>query len=712
MKKSNPKVILIALGLFLFILIIAMNVGYVTLAKKHLRTGVNILDFQKNKALAEVVEMGKRGTIYDRNNEVIAQDIERYQIFLVLDKNLVSVVDKIPLHVVDIEKTADVLNKHLGIPKEEAIKILSQSELKQVEIGEYGKKISKETKEAIEAEELPGVRFKQVLDRVYPSGHFSSNILGFARYNGKEDRIVGEMGLEAYLDDYLKGSDGLKRYKIGKHGQIIPGEEETVRVAQNGNDVHLTLDSNIQSSLETMLHEDTSIDRWAVVMNAKTGELLAAGNSRDFDLNKKDIKNYNNIVADVSYEPGSISKVFTYSAAFDTDNVDESLQIETGKFYVGLKDGVPYRASSSEDAINVIKDATAHGEYVSYKKGIALSTNTTAIDLLVNHMKRNIFLDYLDKFELYKNIEIEGINSVAGVQNTKGPLEMVNTAFGQGSTTTAMNIVQGFSAIVNNGIMSKPYIIDYVIDPKTKEKKKETVQVHKEILKKSTAEKMNDYLRAPIEEPYGTGYMYRLNDVKILGKTGTAEIVVNGRYSDDTYIKSVMIAAPASDPEVIIYYAQKSGLYYPMKADRIKDLVKISLDTLSIEAKKEEKAGETSDFNVSTMPNFINHSLNFIEEDLQKMHVEVIKIGDGERVIAQYPNINDDVPSKRKVYLYTGGAIVMPDMKDWTYKEIVQFSRISGIGISIKGSGLVKKQNIAPKSTINKESDIVVELSP
>lgn len=710
MRKSNPKVILITIGLFLFVALIIGNVGYVALAKKHLRTGTDIIAFQQNKALEEVEEIGKRGTIYDRNGEVIAQDIERYQIYLVLDKSLVDVASKNPLYVTDIKKTAEVLNKHTGIPIEDATALLSNPEAKQVEIGTYGKSLTKETKEAIEKEELPGIRFKQVMERVYPSGYFMSNILGFARYNSEKGRIVGEMGLEAYLDEYLKGENGLKQYTIGKYGQIIPGQEKTIKLVKNGNDVHLTIDKNIQSALESLLKEEDNIERWAVVMNAKTGELLAGGSSTGFDLNKKDIKSYTNMIADVSYEPGSVAKVFTYATAIDTNNLDESKTVASGSFYVGLDDyGNPIRLPSSAGSINTIKDAfNANYGYITYKQGLAYSTNTTAVDLLVNHIKSKTYVEYLDKFKLYEDIGVQGISSVAGFKNTSGPLEIVNTAFGQGSSTTALNLVQGFSAIVNNGIMSKPYIIDYVVDPYTNKKAIENKPVHTEVLKSSTAEKMNEYLRAPVEEDYGTVRHYRLNDIKILGKSGTAELVIDGRYSDNIFINSVMLAAPADNPEIIMYYAQKSNVFDRPKYDKVKSTLKVALDKLLIN--NNSKVDQNKDFTVTNMPNLINHTLDYATSRLENSHINQIIIGNGNTVIKQYPLENEILVNDRKVFVYTGGAIVMPDMSGWSYKEVVAFSRLSGIGIQIKGSGQVVSQNVPSNTTINSDSQIEVEL--
>lgn len=710
MRKSNPKVILITVGLFLFIALIIFNVSYVAIAKKHLRTGTDIIAFQQNKALEEVEEIGKRGTIYDRNGEVIAQDIERYQIFIVLDKNLVDVATKRPLYVTDIEKTSEMLNRHTGIPIEDALNILSNPNAKQVEIGIYGKSLTKDTKEAIEKEELPGIRFKQVMERVYPSGYFMSNILGFARYNSEKGRIVGEMGLEAYLDEYLKGENGLKQYTIGKLGQIIPGKEKTIKLVKNGNDVHLTIDKNIQSALETMLKEEDGIERWSVVMNAKTGELLAAGSSNGFDLNKKDIKSYTNMIADVSYEPGSVAKVFTYATAMDTGNLDDNKKVESGSFYVGLDyDGNPIRLPSSVGSINTIKDAfNANYGYISYKDGLAYSTNTTAVDLLVNHIKSKTFSEYLDRFKLYENIDVQGITSVTGVKNMSGPLEIVNTAFGQGSSTTALNLVQGFSAIVNNGIMSKPYIIDYVLDPYTNKKVIENNPIQTEILQKSTAEKMNEYLRAPVEESYGTVHRYRLNDIKILGKSGTAELVIDGKYSENIFINSVILAAPADNPEIILYYAQKSDVFDRPKYEKIKSTLKVALDNLLIDQKS--KVDQNKTFVVTKMPNLINHTLEYATKKLEQSLVNLIKIGDGNSVIKQYPEENDTLVNDRKVFIYSGGAVMMPDMTGWSYKEVVAFSRLSGIGIQIKGSGKVVSQNISTNTTISQDSQIEVEL--
>lgn len=710
MKKSNPKVIIITVGLFLFIAIIILNVFYISMTKKHLRTGIDVIEFQKNKALFTVVEKARRGTIYDRNGEVIAQDIERYQLYIVLDESLKEVVTKKPLYVVDKEKTATVLNQHLGIPVEEALKYMNRKDAKQVEIGVYGKSLSKETKEALEKTALPGLRFTQVLERVYPTGKFASNILGFARYNTEKNRIVGEMGIEQYLDNYLVGEDGLKEYKVGKNGQVIPGQEKVLKSVRHGNDAYLTIDKNIQEALENVVEEDDKLDRWIVVANAKTGEILGVATSTGFDLNKKNITKYTNVVADTSYEPGSTIKVFTYAAAIDNNTFPEDKGFVTGPYHVGYNgQGEIVRINSEKNAINTIYDAQKK-QYgtVNLKEALARSLNTVTTELLVSHLKFKPFTQYFDKFQLYENLKIPGINTVAGIRNFKGPIEMINTAFGQGSSTTALNIVQAFSGVLNKGVMSKPYIIDFVVNPTTSEKLYQNTPVKTQILKQSTADKMIEYLKEPMNPEYGTARGYRLSDINVIGKTGTGEFVIDGKYSKNTFIYSTILAAPAENPEIILYYAQKTPTTTQMNREKIKSALRLALDTLKTD--KQLVLQNKKEFKIQPMQNFVNHTIKYATERANKISNNVQVIGSGESVIAQYPSQSEEIISNRKIFLFAGGIIRMPNMQGWTYKDVATFSRLSGLGITIKGSGSVVKQNIPQNTTLDQKSDIIVEL--
>ncbi len=272
----------------------------------------------------EGVIEAKRGTIYDRNGDVIAEDSVAYTLVAILDDSVTTDEDN-PKHVVDYETTAAVLSQYIDLDEQTILEKLKKKEsnpkLFQVEFGSKGRDLSHTIMEQIREEELPGIIFNPSPIRFYPNSMFASHLIGYAQ---KEDnQTVGKMGIELSWNEQLTGSPGAYNYNSDIWGYILPYSEKIITSPQDGQDIYLTIDKTIQTFLEEALteaEEKYSPEKMlAVVADPKTGEILAMGQRPSFNPSDRVglEKNWHNEVVEFSYEPGSTMKTFTLAAAIE-----------------------------------------------------------------------------------------------------------------------------------------------------------------------------------------------------------------------------------------------------------------------------------------------------------------------------------------------------------------------------------------------------------
>ena len=327
-SKSTSKIFII-FTLFCFILI-AFRTSYLALSTNI--DGINIKEFANDRTIVKTSIPASRGTIYDVNGDVLAQNVSSYTLIAYLDPERSKNQKKL-YHVEDKVTTAEKLSTVIDMKKEDILDILNQEGLYQVEFGYAGKNLTEMEKEKIEALSLPGIDFIEDEKRYYPNGDFASYTIGYAKKN--EDGIItGELGIEALLDSALKGVNGEITYQKDRDGRKIAGTKELKVDAKNGDDIYLTIDSNIELFVEQALRENFGKypSEWAVavVADAKTGKILAASQRPSYDPNILNIKNYMDITVSTPYEPGSIMKIYTYMAAMEKGTYDGSATYESG----------------------------------------------------------------------------------------------------------------------------------------------------------------------------------------------------------------------------------------------------------------------------------------------------------------------------------------------------------------------------------------------
>lgn len=726
-RKSNRtiKYLIVILGIIGSVVI--SNVLFTMVTAVHMRSGVNVLEYKSGDYIAQQTISAPRGSIKDRSGEIIAQDQQTYTIYAVLNKNRTGIGGQ-PAYVTNPQDVAIALAPRLNMSEEEVLSYLTTAEeanAYQAEFGQKGKNISVAVKEEIEAIGLAGIEFTESSRRYYPNGKFASHLVGYAQYDETEKRIVGKMGAEAFLDEKLIGTDGKEIYEKDANNNIIPGTKHEEKKAIKGNDVYLTLDKNVQQALETALSD--TIEKvparkaWGIVMEVETGKILGWSSYPTFDLNTKEglEDNYLNVPSAYQYEPGSVMKGFTYAAALDSNTYPKDGIFKAGDFNVGYdpSTGKILRLAEPKDGYGTISDALGKDfGTISFDMGFLKSSNVGICELLANYLEPTVFEQYLDKFGFFTPVGTEGLIEASGLKSFEYPIDKLSTGFGQASSVTALQLVQGYSAIFNSGKMMKPYYIDRIVDGYNTDNVVEQFepQVVGQPISEETSEYMCSLMRQVVDDPNGTAhYRYKMDDVNILAKTGTGEIFENGAYNKEYYTSSVIAAAPAEDPKIMMYYAFESKDILDFSGEYFKQAFKEALIAANITGDKTLQSNnkEFNDYQDYTMPSLVNHTSEYAANKLTGIDVNRVILGDGNSVVKQYPAANEIITTGQNIYLLTDGTTLkMPNMIGWTRKDVSIFWDLTGISISMDGYGIVTEQNISEGDVIDKHSEISLKL--
>ncbi len=712
------------LGVFTLIAmtLIASNVFFVSVLHRHFRSSSDINDYIDSNYIRNEDIKATRGKILDRSGNVIAEDNFTYNIFCILDENRYESDGKTPAFVKDKEGTAKHLSRILGMEYEDCLESLSKKGVYQVELGLSGRNISQSKKEEIERLKLPGIGFTESIQRVYPMGTFASNLVGFAQ-SDENGTTIGQMGAELYLDSYLRGQDGKVMAQVDRRGYVLPGMKEEIQSAINGNDVHLTLDQDIQQALEESFRMtvDTFGESriWGAVMEIETGKILGWGQYPSFDPNTKVILDYNNYGAQIPYEPGSTLKGITWAAAINEGVYDGDAMVYSGPYHFSSDaNNNPVRVESGGWG-TIYNAGRRNFGMITYDKGLVYSSNTVAAEIQNKLITADINLDYLKRFGYFKAVNSDGMLEETGILNFTWPADKLAICYGQGSTVTMLQMLQAYSAIFGDGSMKRPYYVDRITDAYDKDKiiYQAKTKVTGNPITEETARHVQKIMYHVLNDDDGTGRHYKIPECKLIGKTGTTQVAINGSYQSGTTITSVMSAMPAEDPKVLVYYAYETG-YNPSahwKSEPIiNTLRKVAMKMGFAEREEVENvddvASQPMHIESYDMPSLVNHSISYAKEKLDPMQTKVYVLGSGDTVINQYPQANAPVISGQRVFLTSEtNHFTMMDLTGWTRKDVAGLWDATQFGFKLVGEGVVVKQSIPPGTVVNKGEIIEVE---
>lgn len=531
---------------------------------------------QKAKTLHEREREIKaaRGEIIDRNGKVLATN------------KAVCTISVIHSQITDPERVIQVLADELGIEKE-----MIRKRIEKVSSREKIKtNVEKETGDRIRAYELDGVKVDEDFKRYYPYDNLASKVLGFT--GGDNQGIIG---LEVKYENYLKGVNGMILTTTDARGIELADTMEDRVEPVSGDTLQVSLDYNIQEyaqqAAEKVMEEKQADAVVILILNPKTGEIYACVNAPEFDLNapftlpegtdaalndeeKQAMLNqmWRNRSINDTYEPGSIFKVFTASAA-----LEEGVVKEEDTFYCpGYK--------LVEDRRIRCARTTGHGSE-TFVQGVQNSCNPVFIEVGMRLGTEN-FYKYFEKFGLMGKTGVDLPGEAATIMHKKenvGQVELATMSFGQSFQVTPMQMATTVCSLVNGGKRITPHFGVAVYDAESGEKE-ETISYgkRKRILSKETSEKMRKILETVVSE--GGGKKAQIEGYRIGGKTATSQTLPR---SANRYIGSFIGFAPAGDPQVaamaIIYNPQ--GIYYggTIAAPVVRDIFDNILPYLGIE---------------------------------------------------------------------------------------------------------------------------------
>ena len=693
-KWQTPKFVF---RVFLvFIMLLYLQLCYLTLSPKVY--GIDMDTFASNRNTVKTILQANRGTIYDKDGDPLAISVTTYTLIAYLSPSRTTDSNN-PQHVVDKELTATKLSEVLGLDYNYVLERLNQDKY-QVEFGTGGSNITELKKDEIKALGLPGLDFIETTSRNYPNGDFASYIIGYAKkYQDTEtingitssfNTLVGELGIESKYNDLLTGTNGYLEYQKDRSGYRIPDTKEVRTDAVNGSNIYLTLDSGIQRFAESAIEEleQTYSPKWGLVtvMNAKTGEILASATSPSYNPNDlSTIKSYENPLVTYQYEPGSTMKIYTYMCAIEKGTYNGNETYTSGSYTIG------------ED---VIYDWNKKGwGNITYDLGFAYSSNVGAVNIVNNFINKGELRDCLEKYGFGTKTGVELARELSGTINFNYPVEVAAASFGQGITTTPVQHLQALSIIANKGKMVTPHIVSKIVDPNTGETTYEAKTTYSsQLVKESTAQKVKDLMHDVItnnDAGAATGTLYRVEGVGLIGKTGTAQIYSNskGGYltGEQDYIYSFAGMFPYDDPEIIIYAAVQQPTYG--KGTGVSKVVKSVVQSIvkyyNMGNDNEENNEQQKLIKVNS---YLNKNVDEIASKLETEGVEVVRIGDGTKVVSQYPTSGSNVVAGDKVFLITNGTNrEIPNIRGWSRADTLTLASLLNIEINFEGYGYVSE---------------------
>ncbi len=696
-KEEGIKVsnIVLIITLFLFLILIG-RVSYIALSKKV--DNINIQELASKRTTKETILKANRGTIFDNSGEVLAEDVASYTLIAYLDPKRTT-DEKNPQHVVDKENTALVLSAILKMDYNTVLGYLNKEGVYQTEFGVKGKGLTELEKDTILATKLPGIDFLETTKRYYPYGKFLSYLIGYAKQD-ENGNMVGELGIEKYYNQELTGVDGKTVYQKDLRGYKIAGTKEMTEEKIDGSDIYLTIDNNVQFFLEEALNNVTSkyefdeID--IIVAKAKTGEILGYATTPSFDPNIRDIKNYLDSNSSVAFEPGSTMKIYTYMASLEAGVYKGSDTYQSGSFTTKDK--------------TVISDWNKVGwGRITFDQGFIYSSNTAVVNIMDKYLQATDLKSYLKKLGFGQKTNIGLYNETSGKIEFKYETEVFNAAFGQGITTTPIQHIQALTSIANNGELLRPYVIKKIVNGDNSVTENKRTSLGK-VASEQTIEYMKNLMWHTINDNDGAGHYYYIDGFDLIGKTGTAQIAsTNGKgylTGDRDIIRSVALMFPKDDPEIIIYAAAKRPNSIQALAEPVKEIVKNISKYYNIYQEATKSNGTTYQLN-----NFINQSIKEVEEILNKEKINTIILGDGNKIINQYP-INTTITTFDKVFFVTNSNnLVIPDLTGYSKNDLEVVLTLLKIPYTIKGHGYVINQSILPGTKIDSNMQIEITLA-
>ncbi len=681
-------------------------------------------EMQKNAIEQQTMDSivtSKRGVIYDRNGKVLAQSVS------------VQTVTVSPAEVKKskkADKTAKKLASLLDMDEDDIKEKITKNSMYEI----VARKIDNETAEKIREADLPGIHLVEDSKRTYPYGSLASHVIGFV---GTDNQ--GLAGAEMVYDKYLKGMPGRMISAKSASGTEMPYKYEKYINPENGSNLVLTIDEVIQHFAEEELKQavaDYDVENGAacIIMNAKTGEILAMATQPDFDLNKpfelpedmaeqlKDLKGeeknkeYNKLLNKLwrnkavvdGYEPGSTFKPFTGAMALEENLVSPTEHFNcTGGVHVG------------GHTIHCWKRA-GHGS-LTFKEGFENSCNPVFMSLGARVGAKN-FYKYFKKFGFTETTGFDLPGEASGSFHTMDKFndaEIATSSFGQSFIVTPLQLITAYTAITNGGTMVRPHIAKELVDDEGNVIKSYGTEKIRQAISKETADTIREILEGVVAN--GTAKNAYIKGFRLGGKTGTSEKIPRGQGK---YIASFVGFAPANDPEIIglLMLDEPMGGNYmggQIAAPTFKKIFDEVLRYMGVEPQYTEEELQTKD---NVVPNVVGLEKSELAKVFGESGLKYNIIGSGTTVMSQVPKGGATLPEGSTVAVYTedteGTEVTVPNVCSMTATDANIILTNAGLNMKIsgatdtgQGAAVVGSQSPEAGSRVKRGSVVTVEFT-
>ncbi len=685
----------------------------------------------------------ERGIIYDTNGTVLAKSASVWKVYIrpsrIEDENFkndlcrkLSEITGVELE--DIKEKADK-NKYAYLVVKRQIEYEEKQRITEFLSKYYTYTVSVEKENGTVEKEEKHIYYSSAVGldpdvkRYYPYGTLASSIIGFT---GTDD--IGRSGVELKYDTVLTGTPGRIITAQNGKSEVMSQEFETVYDAVQGTSLVLTIDEVIQryleDSLEQVYIDSKGVGAHGVVMDVNTGAILAMASMQNYDLNnpqgftdeeKKELEEaypdeseraaarnnllfarWRNFMVSDSYEPGSVFKIITASAALEENAVSPDMSYHcSGKIQV------------SDRTIKCHK-RTGHGTQ-NLKDGLMNSCNPLFITV-GQKLGKEKFYEY---FEAFGFTEKTGVDlpaedmPVPGVNyhplEKMGIVELSSCSFGQSFQVTPIQMITAISAIANGGKLMTPYIVQKQLDESGNVIKETQPNVRRQVISAQTASIVADMMEGVVTS--GTGKNAYVAGYRVAGKTGTSQKLTSG-VGSGKYVASFGGFAPADDPEVaiLILVDEPVGQYNggqictPVAAK----VLEKTLEYLGIERQYTEKELKHLD---TYAPNLVGGTVKDAKAMLEKDGFEVKVVGDGDTVISQMPSYNQSIPQNGIIILYSEAeaerlTVEVPDLRLMTVSQANKYAISAGLNIKISGNALNEGELISYDQSIEPGEEV------
>ena len=654
-----------------------------------------------NQQTRRTVVTASRGTIYDTAGNILAISSSAETIILSpleIDNALNDTENPVTWTKDSLAAgLAEILGKDAASIRKRMDNVKSQYELIQLRADE---EVAAKVRAYVEENKISGVHLVADTKRYYPYGSLAAQVIGFVG-----DDNTGLYGLEAYYEEELEGQSGLVISAKDQAENDMLYTYEQYFAAKNGSDLTLTLDTTIQYYLEKGLEAMT--DKFSaangasgIVMNAKTGGIMAMASYPNYDLNdfltvsdqtlQERIERGENTLADMqllqwrnkalndTYEPGSTFKILTLSAALEEGVVDKTTTVNCG------------------GSVNI----SGYTIHCSNKNGHGLQTLVQSVGNSCNPAFINYglrignqkFYEYMRSFGLMNTTGIDLGGEAVGVfaaDSSFTQLDLACYAFGQNFTVTPLTLISAQAACVNGGYLHTPYLVERITDSDGNVTYRHDSTPVRQVISEQTSATVRECLEYVVAS--GTGKNGQVAGYRIGGKTGTAD---KGQTGD--VVVSFLCFAPADDPQVIMLItmdtpSRATGTYVSggnMVAPTASTVMAEILPYLGIEPSysAEELLGMDT-----TVPNVIGSTVEQAKEKLKERALSYKIVGDGDTITDQTPAGGAIIPGKSTVILYASAAkptdkCVVPHLLGKTPSEANTAATAAGLLIRFSGT--------------------------